>query len=199
VRAFLVALACLCVAGCAPRPSALQPPPLDTSPAAQWTYAAYLLGRGDPATARTYLEPIAAGSLNAISDPSLFLRDLAEARLFSGDSPGAVAAARQAADALARRPTTAQFRPDDRVVFEHTLEALAAAASDDATRLQQLTADANPAPVADAWYLLGWLQEQHGDAVTARTDYQHYLGLAPRSTFLREASSMRSHAQAMSL
>jgi tetratricopeptide (TPR) repeat protein len=187
------------VAGCAPRPSTTQPPPLDTSPAAQWTYAAYLLGRGDPATARAYLEPIAAGSLDAINDPSLFLRDLAEARLFSGDSPGAAAAARQAADALARRPTTAQFRPDDRLVFEHTLDALAAAASDDATQLQQLTADVKPAPVADAWYLLGWLQEQHGDAPSARSAYQRYLELAPRSTFLREAGSMRGHAQAMSL
>jgi tetratricopeptide (TPR) repeat protein len=195
LRALLVALATVCVVSCAPRAGVAQPPPLDTSPASRWTYAAYLLARGDPTTARTYLEPVASGSLDGIIDPALFLRDLAEARLFSGDSTGAATAARQAAEALDRQPTTAQFRADDRAIFERTLDALAAAAADDTAQLQQLTTLEQPAPSADAWYLLGWVQEQHGDAASARKDYQRYLELSPQWSFLRETGAMRSHAR----
>src|SRR5207248_2939407 len=149
----LAALVALCASACGSPTPITQPPPLDTSPAARWTYGAYLLGRGDAAGARTYLEPLAAGSLDGITNPAQFLRDLAEARLFSGDAAGAAQAAHQATAALTQRPTTAQFRPDDRVLFGRTLAALEAAADGDLDHLRQLATDERPAPSADAWYL----------------------------------------------
>ena len=173
-----------------------QPPPLDPSPAARWTYAAYLLYLGDAQGARTYLEPLAVTSLDGISSPWQFLRDLAEARLFSGDATGAAQAAQQAMLALAQRPTTAQFRPDDRLIFARSLDALAAAADGDIDRLRQLAEDEQPAPSADAWYLLGQLEEQRGDHQAARAAYQAYLVRAPQWSYLREMDSMRLHARA---
>ncbi len=198
MRRLLLVLAAVFVVGCAPRPGLVQPPPLDPSPGARWTYGAYLLGRGDAARARTYLEPLASGDLAAIANPAQLMRDVAEARLFSGELPQAAAAVRQATALLGQQPTTAQFRPDDRAIFARTLLALDAAANADSSELQQLTSDEHPAPCADAWYLLGWLDEQHGDSANARLAYMQYLSLAPQWSFLRAAATMRAHAQALS-
>jgi hypothetical protein len=147
--------------------------------------------------ARAYLDSIASTGLDGISDPSLFFRDLAEACLFSGDSACAVRAVGQAQDSLQQKPTTAQFRDDDRRIFQQTLDALQAAANGDAGRLQQLTLNDQPAPSADAWYLLGWLAEQRGNAADAQTAYRAYLRQAPQWSFLREAVVMRQHAQSL--
>jgi hypothetical protein len=200
-RIAAAAITLLLVVGCsssAPSTSdGVRPPPVDQSAVAVWTYAAYLLGRGDAAHARTYLDAIAGTDLGDVSDPSLFFRDLAEACLFSGDTACAAQAAAQARDAVARKSATAQFRDGDRRVFERTVDALGAAATGDAGQLQRLAEDDQSAPSADAWYLLGWLDEGRGDVAEAQTAYRRYLRLAPEWSFLREAGQMRQHAESV--
>jgi hypothetical protein len=171
-----------------------RPPPVDGSPTSTWTYAAYLLGLGQAAQARPYLQAVAATDLERVSDPSLLLRDLAEACLFAGDAPCAAQAASQAKNALARKPMTAQFRADDQLIFQRTLDAISAAATDDRGSLEQICQDEQPAPAADACYLLGWLDEQHGDLTSAQSAYRAYLRLSPQWSFLRQGAEMRRHA-----
>ncbi len=204
MRRLAAAIACLLVLGCNPSvrsgdvPSGVgRPPPLDQSAGPVWTYAAYLLAQGQPAQARGYLDAVARTGLDGVSDQSLFFRDLAEACLFSGDATCAAQAAAQARDALGRKPTTAQFRDDDRRVFERTVDALYAAATDDRDQLRLLTQNEQPAPSADAWYLLGWLDEQRGEVPDAGKAYRGYLQRAPQWSFLREAAQMRQHAASM--
>jgi hypothetical protein len=197
LRRLAAALACLLLVGCGPIANDVRPPPLDQSSGAMWLYAAYLLGRGEAAQARGYLDAIARTGLDGVSDPSLFYRDLAEACLFSGDSACAEQASGQARDYLGRRPTTAQFRDDDRRVFVQSLDALQAAATRDDGQLQQLTRSEQPTPSADAWFLLGWVEEQHGDLAAARSAYRAYLLRAPQWSFLRESIEMLKHAQSV--
>ena len=180
--------------GCAPNASLAPVLPVDSSPQATWTFAAQLLGRGDAAGALTYLDTLDADSLTTGRQRALFLRDLAEARLVSGDLPGAALAADNASTELARQPVTPQFRDDDRYVFQRTLDALAAAGHDDAATVRRLATDDARAPSADAWYLLGWLAERHGDSATARASFSTFLTLAPRWAFLRQSLQMRRHA-----
>jgi tetratricopeptide (TPR) repeat protein len=187
----VVAVCCLAVVGCTSRPVD-QPPHLDNTPEARWAYGAYLLSRGEAANARSYLEPLVAGG---VTNQSLLLRDVAEARLFSGDLEGAASAAHEASTSLAQRPTTAQFRAADRFLFERTLQALEAAATGDASALTQLaTGDERS---ADAWYLLGWTREREGDLADAQNAYRAFLARTPQWSFLRETFEMRRHAQAV--
>jgi len=153
-----------------------------------------LLGRGDAAGALRYLETVDAGGLTSGRQRALFLRDLAEARLFSGDLPDAASAAENATTELAQEPVTPQFRDDDRYVFQRTLDALAAAGHDDPPTLRRLATDDARAPSADAWYLLGWLAERHGESATAYESFSTFLTLSPRWAFLRESLEMRRHA-----
>jgi hypothetical protein len=194
LRALVLSLLMLGLVGCARPSSSINPPPLQSSDDATWQYAAYLLTQGHTQDARGYLEGVEKDS---VSDPALFLRDLAEARLFSGDASGAADAAALARAALAQKPTTAQFRDDDRYIFERTLEALQAAGADDRQRLTRLTQDEQRAPSADAWYCLGWLDEQHQDLAGAKAAYRAFLDRAPQWSFLRQATSMREHARAV--
>jgi hypothetical protein len=150
---------------------------------------------GDAAAAREYLESAAASDTVRPDDRAQLLRDLAEARLFSGDVPAASEAAHSAQDALARVPRTAQFQEPDRQVFARVLAGLEAASDGDVDRLSAVASDDSPTPSADAWYLLGWLQEQRGDLLAARAAYQAFLAHDPRWTFLRSALVMRRHAQ----
>jgi hypothetical protein len=129
-----------------------------------------------------------------VSDPTLLLRDLAEACLFAGDASCAAQAAYQAKESLERKPTTAQFRADDRRIFQRTLDALSAAATDDRDNLEQICQDEQRAPAADACYLLGWLDEQRGDLTSDQSAYRAYLRLSPQWSFLRQAAEMRRHA-----
>lgn len=191
----LSVLACSAASAPAPR----LPPPLDTSPGSTWAYGAYLLSTGDADAALGYLEPLAAGPLDNVVNPALLLRDLAEARLLSGNAQGAVDAARAARDQLARRPRIAQFQADDRRLFERSIDALEAAGNDDVQQLSAMTDDESITPSADVWYLLGWLDERRGDPSAAQAAYRAYLARSPRWAFLREAGIMRRHAlQALS-
>jgi hypothetical protein len=157
-------------------------------------YGAHLLSLGDAAAARGFLEPTVADGVDEVGEPALLLRDVAEARLFTNDARGAAEAARTARMWLARQPNTAQFREDDRRLVERVLDSLAAAGDDDLDRLRQLSAEEQPAPSADAWYLLGWALEHHGNAAAARTAYGEFLARDPQWTFLRMADAMRRHA-----
>jgi len=182
--------------GCTASPApARLPPPTEHSAESQAAYGAYLLSIGDPAAARGYLEPAAASDAIRANERPQLLRDLAEARLFSGDSPAALEVAQSAQDALGRVPRTAQFQDADRQLFERVLEGLDAASAGDLDRLSAVARDESPTPSADAWYLLGWLDEQRGDLAGARAAYHAYLARDPRWTFLRSAAIMRRHAQ----
>jgi len=172
-----------------------QPPPLETSPGSTWAYGAYLLSLGDATTALGYLEPLGAGPLDRVINPALLLRDVAEARLVSGNLPGAADAARAARDQLARRPRSAQFQADDRRVFERVIDALEAAGDDDVQHLTAMANDEGLTPSADVWYLLAWLDERHGDASAAKIAYEAALVRSPQWAFLREAALLRQHAQ----
>jgi len=171
------------------------PPPLERSSERLSAYGAYLLSVGDPAGARAYLELAAARDTIRADDLPQLLRDLAEARLFSGDRPAALEAAHSAQDALARVPRSAQFQESDRQVFERVLDGLEAASAGDVDRLSAIARDDSPTPSADAWYLLGWLREGQGDLSAARVAYQAYLARDPLWTFLRSAAIMRHHAR----
>jgi tetratricopeptide (TPR) repeat protein len=185
----------LLATACSAPPSGSPLPPLPESAAADWSYAVRVLDRGDLPQARRYFER--AVELGPVVDPdrAQFFRDLAEVRLASGDPAGAAAAVHASADALARLPANARFRDSERSLFQRTLDALEAAANDDAASLEALTADASP-PLGDAWYLLGWVREQHGDVPAASVAYQAYLDRSPAWSFLRFAPRMRQHAQA---
>jgi hypothetical protein len=196
-RAVWLGLALSVVLGCSPAAPERRPPPLDTSPQSEWTYGAYLLSLGDAHAALVYLEPLGHGPLENIVFPALLLRDLAEARLVAGDLPGAAAAARAARAQLALRGRSAQFQADDRRIFERTIDGLEAAGDDDLQRLSDLCADESPTPSADVWYLLGWLQERHGNLLAAQAAYRGFLQRTPQWLFLREAVGMRQHAQAV--
>jgi hypothetical protein len=153
---------------------------------------------GDPATADEYLERVALeGGIQGVAEPSLFYRDLAEARLFAGDVSGAGAAARSGRAELDKRPTSAQFQPDDRSLFERDLAALEAAGASDIEQLDQLARTSPGPPAADPWYLLGWVEERSGDASGAQAAYREYLQLAPAWSFLRQAPWMIRHARAV--
>jgi hypothetical protein len=47
------------------------------------------------------------------------------------------------------------------------------------------------------WYLLGLLQERHGNLLAAQAAYRGFLQRTPQWLFLREAVGMRQHAQAV--
>src|SRR5262249_34539381 len=158
---------------------------------ATWTYATQLLGRGNPDAALPYLEAVDAASLTTGRPRALYYRDLAEARLFTGDPAGAATAADEATRELTHQAVIAQFRDADRYASQRTLGALAAAGHDDSGVLRQIALDDARAPSADAWYLLGWLAERHGDTSEAHEAFRSYLTLAPRWAFLREATAMR--------
>ena len=148
-------------------------------------------------TCTTPFETPAVVPLQAQSptDAALFDRDLAEARLFAGDLPGAAAAARSGLAELAQRPTSAQLQLADRSLFERDLSAIQAAANLDSDELTQIAQFGSDPPDADPWYLLGWFYERAGDTVQARTAYQAYLELAPAWSFLRRAAQMQHHAK----
>jgi hypothetical protein len=196
-RVWWLGLALGLALGCSRPAEERRPPPLDTSAQAEWTYAAYLLGLGDANAALGYLEPLASGRFENVTNPPLLLRDLAEARLAAGDLPGASMAARQAREQLARRGRSAQFQADDRRVFERVVDGLEAAGDNDLQGLADLAADDSPSPSADVWYLLGWLQERHGNLLAARTAYSGFAQRAPQWLFLRQAALMRQHALAV--
>ena len=174
VAAGFAALAAALVA-CTPQGAARQPPPLAPTPESTWRYGAYLLSLDDAVGARPYLEQVANAPLNDLTDATLYLRDLTEARLFAGDLVGAAAAARQARARLAGEHRSAWLQADDRQLFERTIDALQAAAEDDQQRLSAVAADEGTFPSADAWYLLGWLAERHGQLDAARVDYRAFL------------------------
>jgi hypothetical protein len=179
--------------------STVRPPPTDATATTDWDYGVYLLAAsGNPATAQLYLvRAESEGVPTSASQAALFYRDLAEAHLFAGDMAAASAAARHGIDALASRSTTAQFQPDDRSLFERDLAALEAAGHGDTTALLGVAqAPTNP-PVADPWYVLGWLRERDGDMDGARSAYARYVELSPAWSLLRGASGMRQHAQAV--
>jgi hypothetical protein len=185
--------------GCSPRPTAAPPPPLpDAAVDVQWQYAAYLLTEGRPSLALGYLQPLADEHLNEISNRALLFRDLAEARLYSGDPQGAASSAAAARDQLATVPDTAQFNADDRYVYARTLDALELAGRGDLAGLRRLASDESRAPCADAWFLLGWVEEQRGQGDEMRSAYRAFLARAPQWVFLREAGVMRDHAAALS-
>jgi hypothetical protein len=187
----------LLLSACAPVGALPKPPPSQRSPDRDWQYAVYLLSVGqDPSQAQRYLERARAeGGVQSPTDAALFDRDLAEARLFAGDLPGAAAAARSGLAELAQRPTSAQLQLADRSLFERDLSAIQAAANLDSDELTQIAQFGSDPPDADPWYLLGWFYERAGDTVQARTAYQAYLELAPAWSFLRRAAQMQHHAK----
>ena len=170
-------------------------PPEGATATMQWSYATYLLSNGDPAQARGYLERLDERTERDVSDPALLWRDIAEARLFTGDAPGTLTATARARQELAAEPNTAQFKADDRYLFARTIDALEAAASTEPDKLLSIATDEREAPSADAWYLLGWLHEQRGELEASRAPYRSYLERAPQWSFLRQAFEMRRHAQ----
>jgi hypothetical protein len=193
----LCALAAALLTACAPVAPAHRPPPLRASGTDDWQYGVYLLSiENDPVGARTYLQRAETdGDAQALVPGSLFYRDLAEAALFGGDAPAAAAAAQTGREALARQPTTAQFQPADRSLFERDLEALAAAAAGDVDLLSRIALSDGAPPDADPWYLLAWTQERAGNASAAADAARHYLQLAPAWSFLRGSASMRENAR----
>jgi hypothetical protein len=191
----VLVIAPLLVLACGPTTTTRPPPPVAPTAEAVWRYGAELLSLDDVSGARPYLEQVGAGPLDNLSDGVLFLRDLSEARLFSGDLPSAASAAHQARTRLATVPRSAQFQADDRFLVERTIDGLEAAARGDTQRLAQLATDEAAFPSADAWYLLGWLAESRGDVTSARSDYRAFLDRAPQWTFLRRAVVMQQYAQ----
>jgi hypothetical protein len=194
-RALLLVLAVAASVACGRAGSTREPPPLTPTPASTWRYGAYLLSLDDVVGARPVLEQVAGDQLDH-SDVPLYLRDLAEARLFSGDLVGAASAAREARTRLAVAPRMAQFQADDRLLVERSIDALQAAADNNQPQLSALAAAEGTFPSADAWYLLAWLAERRGEPDVARVDYRAFLERAPQWTFLRRAVVMRQHAQA---
>jgi hypothetical protein len=190
------AVVALLATACAPSQTLRQPPPAQASAVDDWQYGVYLVTVDrDPAAAQYYVDRAEAEGAAANSSAPLFYRDAAESHLFAGDLHGAAVAAGKGSAALADRPTTAQFQPDDRSLFERDLSALEAAGNDDADAVLNIAkASAHP-PNADPWYILGWLREHGGDADGARVAYARYLELSPAWTFLRSADAMRAHAQ----
>ena len=186
---------------CAPPSRSAPPPPLIDTPAAEWSYGVRLLGLGDIGGGRRALERAAefgapelpAG--NVVNSQAQFFRDLAEVRLATGDVIGAATATEQARARLADEPLTAQFKAEDRRRFQATLDALQAAADDDADRLVML-AEPDASPLADTSYLLGWVLERRGELPAARGAYLAYLARAPAWSFLRLAPLMQQHARA---
>jgi hypothetical protein len=142
-----------------------------------------------------YLER--ARALETGGGDAQFHRDLAEVRLFAGDLAGAGDEARVSASTLVARTPNARFTASERRLFERLLQALLAAANDDAAGLTQLAESDESPPLADAWYLLGWTRQRHGDLEAARAAYRAYLDGAPIWSFLRQAPAMREHARAV--
>ena len=193
----VVLLASLLALACS-RPEA--PPdrlPSNDSGREQIEYALKLLRRGDDSGARVHLErasELGAGR-GTPQDSSMFLRDLAEVRLATGDGAGAAQAAETGLERLARVPTTAQFVASERNLFERLLTSLVAAGRGDLGRLADLAAADPQPPTADPWYLLGWVHEQQSDAPQARQAYRRYLAASPEFDLLRRSTLMRQHAQ----
>jgi hypothetical protein len=196
IATWLTGLGLSVLLACSPPPTTRQPPPLDQSPGSRWAYGAYLLGFGEATAALGYLEPLAGGPPDTVSNAALLLRDVAEARLAVGDLGGAASAARAARVELARRARSAQFQADDRRVFERVIDGLEAAGDDNLQQLSALAADEGATPSADVWYLLGWVEERHGDLAAAQVAYRSFLARSPQWSFLRQAVVMRQHAQA---
>lgn len=197
LAALLIASACT-APGLPSPPPASPPPPLPETPAADWAYALRVLALGDLTTARPYLErAVQMGVAAQAPDPQQVYRDLAETRLLSGDAAGAAAAVDLGRTALGQQRLNARFTSSERRLFERTLDALQAAATDDISGLRTLaTSDESP-PLADAWYLLGWAEERRADVSAARAAYQGYLDRAPTWSYLRATRLMRDHARAV--
>jgi hypothetical protein len=183
------------LAGCA-RPPALPEKQPGDSGREQIEYALELLKQGDDGGARQHFER--AGELGAgrgtPGDSSLFLRDLAEVRLATGDGAGAAQAAEAGLSRLGSVPPSAQFIASDRALFERLLNGLAAAGREDTAALEALASDAQPR-TADPWYLLGWVHEGHSEMGQAREAYRRYLANSPEFDILRRSALMRRHAQ----
>ncbi len=189
----------VCATACAPSaapPTPWQIAPPGTSAVDYWNDAIHLMQVGDDADALADMNRAVQGGVASIPiEPSLFYRDVAEARLSGGDLPGAAEAARQARDALDVRPETAQFRAPERQLFEAEVDALEFAGQGDSERLAAV-AQREPL-LADPWYLLGWLDERRGDQDGARAAYRSYLARAPEGSFLRRTAVMQRHAEAV--
>ena len=195
ITASALVLAFLLTACARPEPPADRPP--GDSGREQVEYALKLLRRGDDSGAREHLERAAElGSGRAPSaEAALFLRDLAELRLATGDGSGAAQAAEAGLDRLGRLPLSAQFQATDRDLFQRLLKALAAAGRADTDGLEALAApDAQPR-AADPWYLLGWAHEHRSEMDQAREAYRRYLAGSPEFDLLRRSRLMRQHAQ----
>ena len=191
----LLLLAVVLLVGCA-RPAALPDKLPGDSGREQIDYALQLLRRGDDAGARQHLEranELGAGR-GTPADSSLFLRDLAELRLATGDGTGAAQAADTGLSRLSAVPTSAQFVASDRALFERLLNGLAAAGRDETAALEALASDAQPR-TADPWYLLGWVHERRSEMDQARDAYRRYLASSPELDMLRRSALMRRHAQ----
>jgi hypothetical protein len=191
----LLVTAMLLTACARPEPPADRPP--GDSGREQIEYALQLLRRGDDAGARRHLERAAelGAGRAASAEAALFLRDLAEVRLATGDGPGAAQAAESSLDRLGRLSLSAQFLTSDRDLFGRLLTALAAAGREDVGGLEALaTSDAQPR-TADPWYLLAWVHERHAEMDQARQAYRRYLAGSPEFDILRRSALMRQHAQ----
>jgi Flp pilus assembly protein TadD len=178
------------VLGCSPPPPGPARPPNPDSGSEQWVYALGQLAEEDDNDARRGLErAYQLGQRDA-----LFLRDLAEVRLATGDRAGAAEVARAGLEEVDRMPSTAQFQDEDRRIFQALLGSLQAAAVDDVPTLERLAAEARPR-LADPWYLLGWALESRGAKAEARAAYQAYLDRSPEFDLLRRSMGMRRHAR----
>jgi hypothetical protein len=183
--------------------TALSQAPAYVLPDPLWNSAIARLQQGDDAGARRDLEQAAgrdvgraplAHEAGSPTGDALFLRDLAEVRLATGDDGGAAAAAAAARATLASEGPNARFDDADRRLFDRSLDALEAAAVGDEERLVALAEQPDP-PAADAWYLAGWLAERRGRPDRARAGYRAYLALAPAWGYLRRTALMRQHAE----
>jgi Tfp pilus assembly protein PilF len=163
----------------------------------QVDYALKLLRRGDDPGAREHLEralELGAGR-GTSAETALFLRDLAEVRLATGDGSGAAQAAELSLDRLGRLPLSANFLASDRDLFERLLKAVAAAGRGDVAELQALAGSDTEPRAADPWYLLGWVYERRSEIEQAREAYRRYLAASPEFDLLQRSALMREHAQ----
>ena len=191
-------LVILCLAGCSAVAPATEWRPKPENGHEQTEAALDRLKRGDDHEALAFLErarELGTGRGQAV-EATTFWRDISEVRFALGDGAGAAMAARNGSEQLARIPGSARFRDQDRALWTHQFQSLAAAGDRDLTRLEALANQQPLAHLADDWYLIGLLHERAGEIDSARAAYRAYLDRSPEFSLLRRARLMREHASA---
>ncbi len=190
-------LVLLLLAGCAGPPRLPERRLSPDNPGDQIGLGLERLRSDDPAGALAAMEAANRAGAARLSpfDSSLFLRDLAELRLARGDDAGAADAAENGLRSLDQVPLTAQFKDEDQQVFRRLLSSLALAGRTNAEQLEALARSDGFPPLADPWYLLGWVREHQGDVSGARQAYQTYLSRTPEFGLLRLTRFMEQHAR----